>query len=109
MPASPYHRRLSRPARHLIKSLLRTRSHHRASELRAAGGALNFEVRSPVESRVETPTHPGDALVQRVRLGRETRDLLRRLLAARNIHVQRALVKEIRANIANRIALHVKR
>jgi hypothetical protein len=107
--SSAYHRKLSRPARHLARHLLRHKGWHRATELRAAAGALHYEVRSPTEPGVETPADPGDQLVQRVRIGPETRGLLKRLLAARNIHVQRALVREIRKSIADRIALHIRR
>jgi hypothetical protein len=104
----PNIRKLPRSVRKIARSLLRHRGHHRASELRAAGGAMEHHVRSQTE-RMPALTDPGDRLVQRVRIGAETRGMLKRLLAARSIHVQRALVREIRKSIADRIALHMRR
>src|SRR3981189_1126792 len=98
----PNNRKLPRASRKLIKSLLRHKGYHRATELRAAAGDLDHQVRSQSE-RLPMPTDPGDKLVPRVRIGRESRVLLQRLLAARNIRVQRALVREFRQDIANRI------
>jgi hypothetical protein len=108
MIGSPSNRRLPRASRKLIKHLLSHKGHHRATELRAAAGELDHSVRSQTE-HVPMPVDPGDRLTQRVRIGTETRILLRRLLEARSLRVQRALVREFRQDIANRIALHIRR
>ena len=104
----PNNRKLPRASRRIIKHLLRHKGYHRATELRAAAGDLDHQVRSQSQ-RLPMPTDPGDKLTVRVRIGRETRVLLRRLQSSTNLRVQRALVREFRQDIANRIALHIKR
>jgi hypothetical protein len=106
--ADPNNRKLPRATRKLINGLLKHKGYHRATELRASAGEIEHQVRSQAE-RLPMPADPGDRLSVRVRIGRETRVLMRRLLAARNLRVQRALVRELREDIAKRIALHIRR
>jgi hypothetical protein len=105
-----HYRRLPRSARHLARAMLRRGgAYHRALPLRAAGNALGYAVEVEHSPAARMPAEPGDAPGQRVRIGRETRDLLKRLLASRNRLHQVALVREIRDQIARRIKLHNRR
>jgi hypothetical protein len=104
----PNYRKLPRAVRKTARNLLRHKGYHRATELRAAAGSMDHQIRSQSQ-HLAMPGDPGDQLSQRVRIGRETRVLLRRLLDARDHRVQKALIREFREDIAKRIALHIKR
>lgn len=105
-----HYRRLPRSARSLARGLLRRGSaYHRAHAVRAAGNALGYAVEVAHNPGARRPSEPGDPIGQRVRLGSDTRDLLKRLLASRNRLHQVALVREIRHQISKRIALHQRR
>jgi hypothetical protein len=106
--ADPNYRKLPRAVRKTARNLLRHKGYHRATELRAAAGSMDHQIRSQSQ-HLAMPGDPGDQLSQRVRIGRETRVLLRRLLDARDHRVQKALIREFREDIARRIALHIKR
>lgn len=110
LSSDSHYRRLPRSARHLARAMLRRGTgYQRASVVRAAGNALAYAAEVEHNPGARTPDQGGDAAGQRVRIGAETRDLLKRLLASRNRLHQMALVKEIRQQIAKRIAIHQKR
>jgi hypothetical protein len=104
------HKRLPRSTRHLIRSMQKIgTASHRAASLRAHVSALDYSLRVSTHPNERLPSEPGDAPGLRVRLGRDTRDILRRLAASRNRLVQMALVKELRHAVARRIEIHRKR
>jgi hypothetical protein len=119
LPASPsarprfesrnqHDRKLPRHARHLARHLLRRgTAYRRASVLDQQSASLTQEISRG--ERAKSPDLTDMAPGQRVRIGSDTRDLLRRLLASRNLRVQQQLAREIRHSIMRRIAVHVRR
>jgi hypothetical protein len=110
MARLPFYGRVSKDARHVIRTMRSNNGYHRASVLLAQVAALQHAV-----NRRERPDLPlpgdDDGLLhgQRVRLGPEVHQLLERLSTARHIRVQQQLVREIGHSVRKRIDLHIKR
>jgi hypothetical protein len=104
---NPDRRKLPRHARHLIRHMLGRVGYHRAAVLDTQARSLEHEVGRSAKSRHpgESPHGPG----HRVRLGPDTRNLLRKLLASKDRRVQIALTREIRQQVAARIRAHIRR
>jgi hypothetical protein len=104
------YRRLPWSTRHLINSIRkRGTGWQMASSLRAHVNAIEYATRVDSKPNTQKPAEPGDAPGLHVRLGADTRDILRRLSASRNRLVQLALIKELRASIHRRIEIHKRR
>jgi hypothetical protein len=102
----PAYGRLPREARHVVRTMLHRRpSYHRASVLLAQVDTLH----AALFPGHEHPDRSRATLGQRVRLGPEGMDLLRRLREARSLHVQRQLARELRAHVLHRVRLHARR
>jgi hypothetical protein len=109
-PRNAHQRRLPRHARHLARHIMRRgTAYHRASVLVQQADSMVHDISRGAAPALRQPVLTDEALGQRVRIGNDTRDLLRRLLASRNLRVQQQLAREIRHSIIRRISIHAAR
>jgi len=108
-PRHPHRRRLPRHARHLARQMLKFRTAARGAVLQAHVRQLDSAVNLQDDRDRLHPDTDRTAPGVRVRIGPETRSLLRQLLESRDLRVQQQLVREIVRQVQKRLIAAMKR